>query len=97
MDRPYVSFEVFPPEEALSASMDIASEHPGLRRWSAAELIGLRLGWDSPASTLLDEVGDGDGRFLVLVVVHFWVGRIVRWMTRRGGDGSRKARVGHEV
>jgi len=69
-----MSFEVFSPEETLSASKDIASEHPGLRRWPAAELIGLRLGGDSPASTLLDEVGDGDGRFLVLVVVHLRIG-----------------------
>jgi hypothetical protein len=30
VDRPDVSFEVLPPEEALSASKDIASEHPSL-------------------------------------------------------------------
>jgi hypothetical protein len=30
VDRPDVSFEVFPSEETLSASKDIASEHPGL-------------------------------------------------------------------
>jgi len=74
MNRPDVSLEVFPPEEALSAPMDIASEHSGLRRWTAAELIGLRLGGDSSASTLLDEVGNRDGRLLVLVVVHLRIG-----------------------
>jgi len=31
VDRPDVSFEVFPPEETLSTSKDIASEHPSLR------------------------------------------------------------------
>jgi len=97
MDRPNVSFEVFPPEETLSASKDIASEHSGLRRWSAAELIGLCLGGDSSTSALLDEVGNRDGRLLVIEVVHFRIGRGVGWMTRRGSDGSRKTGVGHEV
>jgi len=30
VNRPDVSFEVLPPEETLSASKDIASEHPRL-------------------------------------------------------------------
>jgi hypothetical protein len=30
VDRPDVSFEVLPSEETLSASKDLASEHPGL-------------------------------------------------------------------
>jgi len=97
MDRPNVSFEVLPPEETLSASKDIASEHPSLRRRPAAELISLRFGRDPPTSTLLDEIGNGDGRFLVLVKVHVGVRRVVGGVTGQRGDGSRKVRVGHEV
>jgi len=97
MNRPDVSFEVLPPEETLSTPEDIASKHPSLRRWPAAELFSLRLGRDPSTSTFLDEIGNRDGRLLVLVGVHLWIGRIVRCVTRRGSEGSRKARVCHEA
>jgi len=97
VDRPDVSFEVLPPEETFATPEDITSKHPGLRRWPSAELFSFHLGRDPSASTFLDEIGNRDGRLLVLVVVHLGIGRIVRCVTRRGNEGSRKARVCHKA
>jgi hypothetical protein len=98
VDGPDVSFEVLPSEETLAASMDVTSEHSGLWRWASAELISLHLGRNPAASTLLDEIGNGNWGFLVLVEVHVWVGRIVVGrMTGHRSDGTGKVRIGHEV